>query len=80
MRFSSRTAGLLALLLCGIPMLGGAMGDHKERVSSECVVVFDVWGYFESAGITNMHHRADMPTHHYFLTHWRSPWFRIVTV
>lgn len=59
MKFSLKTTGLLILLLGGRPAAGRAAGNARVAASPEPVVVFDVWNYFETAGITNTRQRAD---------------------
>ncbi len=60
MKFSLKTTGLLILLLWGCPLAGNASATAPSATPSEPVVVFDVWNYFESAGITNTQYRADI--------------------
>ena len=60
MKINSKTRGLFALLLCGQVAASGAVGDNKEIISPKSVLVFDVWNYFESAGITDSQYRADI--------------------
>lgn len=60
MKVELKIKGLLALFLFGLLSVGSAVEDDKERVSPRNVVVFDVWGYFESAKITDTQYRADI--------------------
>ncbi len=48
------------MFLFGLLLASSAEGDGKEIIPPKCVMVFDVWNYFESAGITDTEYRADI--------------------